>query len=502
MLVSIERLSKSFGPVRVLTDLNLTLNSGEIVALMGENGAGKSTLMKILSGVYPQGQYEGEFRLNGSVAHFKSPKEAEAAGVAIIHQELSFFSHLTVAENIFIGRWPQVRGCVDWAAVEREAQEALNRVGAESRPDELMQNLRVGEQQLVEIAKALHRKSRILILDEPTSALSPRECERLFELMAELKRQGVCLVYISHKMDEIYRIADRVVVLRDGQIVGDSPTKEWTRDDLVKKMVGRDMGTLFPEHKNFSEDKIVLKAEELLVKHGQKNILGPLSFEIRRGEILGLAGLMGAGRTELMKALYGDARYEISGRLELNGKKWRPSEPKLSLTQKMFYLSEDRKRESLLKNRPLEENLRVSALSLKDLFTPLRDSVEVSKTDSRLQSLRVRYHKREQNILELSGGNQQKVVLGRCLEIEPDLILLDEPTRGVDVGAKFEIYQLLFELAKEGKSILLASSEMIELMGLCDRILVMRQGQSMGILKRGEWTAESIGARAFGEVVA
>lgn len=502
MQISIEHLSKSFGPVRVLTDLNLTIRPGEVVALMGENGAGKSTLMKILSGVYPHGQYEGEFTLDGMPARFKSPKDAESCGIAIIHQELSFFSHLTVAENLFVGRWPQSRGCINWAHLETEAKAALLRVGAEEQPNTLMKDLRVGEQQLVEIAKALHRKSQILILDEPTSALSPRECERLFELMSELKRQGVGLVYISHKMDEIYRVADRIVVLRDGQIVGDAPTQDWSREDLIKKMVGRDMSTLFPQHKSFCEDKVVLKAEQLRVRHGQKNILGPLSFEIRRGEILGLAGLMGAGRTELMKALYGDTRYETGGRLELNGKSWRPSQPKISLAQKMFYLSEDRKRESLLKNRSLEENLRVSALSLKDLFTPLRDTVEVKMTDDRLQSLRVRYHERDQNILELSGGNQQKVVLGRCLEIGPDLILLDEPTRGVDVGAKFEIYQLLFELARQGKSILLASSEMIELMGLCDRILVLRQGQSMGILKRGEWSAESIGAMAFGEVVA
>lgn len=493
-----DSISKSFGQVKVLSQVSFSIFEGEVVALMGENGAGKSTLMKILSGIYPVGDYAGQVLINEKVAAFRTPLEAEAAGVSIIHQELSFFSHLSVAENIFVGHWPRRHGRVDWGQVYNEAKKWLEYVGASCSPYDLMQDLSVGNQQLVEIAKALSRKSKILVLDEPTSALSPKEVKNLFALIGQLRSQGCALVYISHKMDEIFTISDRIVVLRDGHIVGDQKTADWRQEELIKSMVGRELAGLFPIKRATVSDEIVLKAQNVSIKKRGQPYMGPFSFNLKRGEIFGIGGLLGSGRTELLKALYGTEDYELVGEVVVNSKRWSSRSPQNALSGQVVYLSEDRKRESVLKKRSIHENLRISDSSLRGLFSIVRETKESVQTSERLKSLRVRYQAVEQDILSLSGGNQQKVVLGRILEVAPNIIMLDEPTRGVDVGAKFEIYQILFELAEAGKSLVVVSSELPELIGLCDRVLVLRQGRDMGILDSHELTPESVMSRAFG----
>lgn len=497
-LVRFANVSKSFGQVKVLTDCSFAVNSGEVVALMGENGAGKSTLMKILSGIWPAGDYEGKVFIEGQQISFKTPLEAEKAGVAIIHQELSFFSHLTVGENIFVGHWPNSIGQISWKNVHFEANKWLNYVGAHCSTHELMSEQSVGTQQLVEIAKALSRESKILVLDEPTSALSPKEVEKLFALMRQLKSEGRALIYISHKMEEIFKIADRIVVLRDGCIVGDKKTSEWTQDDLIRVMVGRELTSLFPKRNPKITDETVLSVKKLEISRGGKKLIGPVSFDVKKGEIFGIGGLLGSGRTELLKALYGSQEFTLKGDVQVKGKIWAPKAPRKSLSGQVVYLSEDRKRESVLKKRSIHENLRIAESTLKFLFMPINETKEYSATENRLKTLRVKYHETEQDILSLSGGNQQKVILGRILEVSPDLIMLDEPTRGVDVGAKYEIYQILFELAEMGRSLLVVSSELPELLGLCDRVLVLREGQDMGVLQRKEFSPEAVMSRAFG----
>jgi ABC-type sugar transport system ATPase subunit len=480
-LVRIAGVSKSFPGVQALSGVDLSIRSGEVLALVGENGAGKSTLMKILSGIYPTGSYEGQIYVDGKPVRFRSPLEATQAGIAIIHQELAPFSHLTVAENLFVGHWHGKNGLVDWRKLEEDAQYWLDRVGAPCKAGDLMESLSVGAQQLVEIAKALSRNSRVLVLDEPTSALSAHETRRLFELIRELRSSGKALVYISHKMDEIYEIADRMVVLRDGKSVYSAPKAELPESILISHMVGRSLDRLFPERPEKQLGEVLLSVQNLTgALPGGKESFGPLSFELRRGEILGFAGLLGAGRSEVMKAIYGN-----------------PS-PREGLRNKIFYISEDRKRESILAERSLEENLSLARLAAGSLLKVLDLKTEFMKAKESLKQLRAKSTGPEQEIQALSGGNQQKVVIARALQAGADVIIFDEPTRGVDVGAKYEIYEILFDLAKKGKGVLVVSSDLPELMGISDRILVLHQGRLMGCLERDEFSQEKIMTLAVG----
>lgn len=475
-MVELKNITKDFSGVPVLKGVSLSVRAGEILALVGENGAGKSTLMNILSGTYGLGTYGGEIVFDGWRAFFRTPFDAKKAGIAIIHQELSGFPALTIAENLSVGAWPKRGGLIDWPRLEEYAAFWLKQVGVFRAPSTLMQDLSVGEQQLVEIAKALSQNSKVLILDEPTSSLTPNETAGLFALLRELKAKGVALIYISHKLDEVFALADRVTVLRDGESVFDCEISQCNEAQIISQMVGRSLERHFPERpKNEFSLDAALTARELRV-----GSLGPLSFEVRRGEILGFAGLLGAGRTELLQQL--------------------AKNPRSALRQGIVYVSEDRKAESIFPQRSLLENFSLSSLAKAAQTKFLNLFNERESVEKGLHALKVRYRSEEQSIMELSGGNQQKVVIGRALEAAPEVLILDEPTRGVDVGAKFEIYQILFDLAKSGKALLVISSDLPELMGLADRIIVLRQGQVAGELARSEFSQQKIMSLAVGAV--
>lgn len=479
--------------MHALRGVHLTAFGGEVHALVGENGAGKSTLMKILSGAIPAGDYEGKLFLDGKPHAFRTPKEAEAAGIAIIHQELSAFAHLSVAENLFVGSWPGRFGLVNDTAMVERARALLERVGAAFSPLAPMQELSTGDQQLVEIAKALGRDSRVLILDEPTSSLSKKESDRLFLLVKELRAQGRALVYISHRMEEIFSLADRVTVLRDGKSVKTAPAAELSEAQLITHMVGRELGSLFPPRPapSYGSEALRLTAFTARAKNGRR-VVGPIDLTVRRGEIVGLGGLLGAGRSEFLQALLGDENYETQGEVRLKGKPFVVRGPKSSYRQGLARLSEDRKRESILPTRDLNENAGIQRLSLGRLAAFVKNEKEEESTREWLRALKTRYHDVHQKIGELSGGNQQKLLIARILQNSPDLLILDEPTRGVDVGAKFEIYEILFSLLEKGKAILLVSSDLPELLALSDRVLVLAEGRLRGEVGRGESSQERV----------
>ncbi len=486
----------------------MEIRSGEILGLIGENGAGKSTLMKILSGVYAADSFEGEIRIRGENAKFHGPSEAELAGIAIIHQELANFAHLTVAENLFVGHWPATAGvggklgCIDWSRLEQEAQNWLSLVGAGCSPKDLVGELSIGTQQLIEIAKALSRKSEILVLDEPTSSLTPHETSHLIRLMKELRTQGKALVFISHKMDEIFELCDRLVVLRDGQTVYETATKATNVDQLVGHMVGRQVKDIYPMKPQIAPGKKVLEVDQLVAQFvGRKEQLGPVTFQISAGEIFGIGGLLGAGRSELVKALLGDYRAEIgSGKILLNCEELSFSTPKEALSRGLVYVSEDRKGESILPQRSLSENTVISRLSIMPAQLKINDINENERATQRLKELKTRFAHINQEIVQLSGGNQQKVIIARAMETQASLIILDEPTRGIDVMAKKEIYEIIYQLAGQGKAILLISSDLPELMALSDRIAMMREGTIRGVVPRNEFTQVGLMRLAFGAV--
>ena len=498
-LVRLHEVSKDFFGVKALKKVSLGVNAGECLALVGENGAGKSTLMKILSGVYPTGDYSGEISIRGQKVSFASPKEAEAAGVAIIHQELSAFAHLTVAENMFVGHWPTKFGLVSWPAIRKFASEWIEKVGADCSPDDLMSSLTVGTQQMIEIAKALARKSQILILDEPTSALTPAEVSRLFSLLKDLRSQGRALVYISHKLEEVYELSDRITVLRDGETVHTALTKELPERELIQHMVGRSIDRVFPTPpaRDLKEVTLSFKDYEGYNELGRKRF-GPINIDLRRGEIIGFGGLLGARRTDLVKAVFGDEHITSRGSIELLGRPYLPTNPREGLRQRLSYVSEDRKRESILGQRSLDENVSLSRLSSGNLLAWLNLERELEISRESLLKLRTKSTGPDQEIRRLSGGNQQKVIIARSLQVLPEVIILDEPTRGVDVGAKYEIYEILFQLVAAGKSLLVVSSDLPELMALSDRIVVLRKGQQMGVLDRSQFSQVAIMTLAIG----
>ncbi len=500
-VVRLSNISKSFGPVQALENVNLSLFAGQVHALIGENGAGKSTLMKILSGTYPAGEYGGEILLNGSALHLVNPKAAEKAGIAIIHQELSAFPHLTVAENLFVGHWQNTNSLIQWNLLREEAQKWLDLIGAGFSADAIMGELSTGNQQLVEIAKAVSRQTQVLIFDEPTSSLTPRESEKLFAVIQQLKVQEKTLVYISHRMEEIYRLCERATVLRDGRSVFTSELKDVTEAILISNMVGRSLDRLFPKVPDRRLDTVVLEAQDftaISLKSGKK--FGPINFKLKKGEILGFSGLLGAGRSELLRAMLGDQDFETSGKVQFASQAkdsakveevhW--SSPVSAFRSKIGWVSEDRKRESLLPQRSLTENTGVLRLSLAGVMKLISNPQENQTTEVDLKKLNTRFGDTEQSISELSGGNQQKVIFSRILQNNPEIIVLDEPTRGVDVGAKFEIYQILIDLVLQGKSILLISSDLPELMALSDRVIVLSDGVQTGELSKSEINQDCI----------
>jgi ribose transport system ATP-binding protein len=491
LAVDFRDVRKSFGPVEVLHGVSFSLEPGKIYGLLGENGAGKSTLMKILAGY--EAASGGELWVDGQPCQFAGPREAQQLGIVLIHQEFALAEHLTISQNIFLGHELRSGWWLDDKAMRAQSWQALAQVGLQRDPDTPVSRLIVAEKQLVEIAKALSRNARLLIMDEPTATLTPSETERLFALMRQLRARGVTIVYISHKLDEVERITDEVVVLRDGLFVARQPTVQLTRHQMANLMVGREIADLYPpKHPPGAQAPVALRVQGLTVPGWVDGV----SFEVRSGEILGFAGLVGAGRTELFEGLLG-LRPQAAGEVELDGRAVRLRSPREAANQGLTYLSEDRKGKGLLVARGLRENL--TLMALKNYARPLlQPAAEQAALQRAVQEWGIRTRDLTQTAGSLSGGNQQKLALAKVMQPDPRVVVLDEPTRGVDVGAKRDIYFLIQRLAQQGRAVVVISSELLELIGLCHRVAVMRAGRLQATLAADQLSEEELIAHATG----
>jgi len=496
-LLEMRGISKSFGAVKALSDVNFTVRQGEIHALVGENGAGKSTLMKVLSGVYPHGDYEGSIVYEGQERQFRDINDSEALGIIIIHQELALIPLLSIAENIFIANPPSRFGMIDRDAVYRRSQQLLAKVGLNEAPDTLITNIGVGKQQLVEIAKALSKEVRLLILDEPTASLNESDSAALLDLLLEFRAQGMSAVLISHKLNEVARVADRITVLRDGRTVDtlDCQAGAVEEDRIIRKMVDRDLEHRFPKREP-AIGEVVFKVENWSVYHPQhtdRQVIKNVDFQVRRGEIVGIAGLMGAGRTEFAMSLFGRSwGRKITGRATLHDKEADLSTVSRAIDAGLAYVTEDRKQLGLLLADDVRKNITLANLDSVASSRVIDDIKELQVASDYRNRMRIRCSDVYQTSGNLSGGNQQKVVLSKWLMTGPKVLILDEPTRGIDVGAKYEIYTIINELAESGRGVVVISSEMGELLGISDRILVMNDGAFVGEFNAAEATQETI----------
>ena len=506
-VIELRNVSKRFGGIVALRGVDFVLGPGEVHALCGENGAGKSTLIKILSGVHPAGSYDGDYLLCGDKAQFASVRDSQARGISVIYQELPLCEELSVAENIFLGSEPRRTGAwplrllIDEDRMRRESKQLLARFGIVLEPDRKVRSLGAGQKQLVEIARALRNRSRVLILDEPTAALTDRESEALIELLRELRREGQSIVYISHRLDEVMAIADQITVLRDGQSVFTAPASETTQTLLVQKMVGRELGELFPPRPTG-----VLSTPPLLSLYhlsvgeqpeGPARLLD-VSLQVSAGEIVGIYGLLGAGRSELLLHLFGAWGFRQSGSVRLNGKPHAPQNPSEAIAAGLLLVTEDRRRFGLVMDESVRFNLTLSSLASRMRHGLIDEPSELATVQALSARLRIRAQNPDQAVRTLSGGNQQKVVLGKALLCQPKVVLLDEPTRGVDVGAKQEIYALLDELRREGMGVLMVSSDLPELLGMSDRVLVLADGTLKQSLAASDATPEVLLHAAIG----
>jgi len=496
--LQMRHISKSFPGVKALDDVRLDVNRGEVHALLGENGAGKSTLMKVLSGAHQPD--EGEILIDGRPVSFANTREAEQEGIAIIYQELNLIPQMTVAENIFLGREPKTRlGLVDYNKMRTGAKRELDQLDANISPNAQVSTLRVGEQQLVEIAKALSLRAKILIMDEPTSALSDAEIEKLFAVIKRLQRSGVSIIYISHKLEEIFAIAQRVTVMRDGRYIGTKIVSESDSTELINMMVGRNLDDLFPKEKVAQGDEI-LRVEHLSVKHPSlpdRNVLYDINLSLHKGEILGIAGLMGAGRTELLMTLFGAPPGPvIQGDFFVKNNKVRIHSPVDAIRHRFALVTEDRKMQGLFLQLSVEVNISIASIKQAIRHWILRRRLERSMVQRYIEQLRIKVPDVAAAVETLSGGNQQKVILAKWMLTQPEILLLDDPTRGIDVGAKTEIYQLMNQFAAQGMGIILVSSELPEVLAMSDRILVLSQGRITGEFSREEATEQKIMAAA------
>ena len=494
-ILELKGIRKSFSGVEVLHDVSFELRPGEVHALLGENGAGKSTLVKIITGVHQPD--EGEVRLNGEPVHFSDARESRQAGIAAIYQELSLFPDLDVAENIFVGRQPLTTGRrVDWRKLYAEAGKLLESLGVKLDLKQKARMLSIAQQQMVEIARAFSINARILIMDEPTSSLTLHEVDDLFRLVRRLREQGTAIIFISHRLEELYALADRVTILRDGIYIGTRPMQEVTRDELIRMMVGRTIHNLFPKQ-DVQPGEVVLKVENL----SRAGSFRDVSFELRRGEILGMAGLVGAGRTNVARAIFG-VEPATEGRIEVEGRELTIKSPLQAIRLGLAYVPEDRQLHGLIPNMPLTPNISLPMLPAYAQRGWLRDTLERKSTFNAARQMEVRANNIWQLARELSGGNQQKVVLAKWLSTNPRILILDEPTRGIDVGTKAAVHGLISKLAAEGLSILMISSELPEILGMSDRVIVMREGHVSGEFSRAEATQENIISAATQDVKA
>ena len=494
VLVEAREVTKRFPGVLALDKVNLRIISGKVNALMGENGAGKSTLMNILSGVYTD--YEGQVLVDGEVQQFRSVSDAQQKGIAIIHQELNLIPYLNVAENIFLGKEPLTKlGFIDRKRMHCESKKILKRLHLDVDTYTLIADLRVGQQQLVEIAKALISNANVLIMDEPTSSLSESETEILFKIIKELTEQGVGIVYISHKMDEVWRLADYVTILRDGKFISEQAMKDTCAEDIIQKMVGREDKDMFVK-KEHEIGSPVLEVEHLCLHdatHSDYLILDNISFTVNKGEVLGIYGLMGSGRTELFETLFGLHAAQTSGIIRIEERNVQILHPNDAIAHGLALCPEDRKLEGLILDMPIKKNVTLSSLveCLSSINT-INRRIELEKAKEYCKRLSIKTYSAEQITSELSGGNQQKIVLAKWLLTHPKVLLLDEPTRGIDINAKNEIYKLIDQIAETGMSVIVASSELPEIMAISDRIITLKQGRIGQTFLRSEFTEESI----------
>lgn len=496
-ILEMNHISKEFAGVKALSNVNFKVSRGEIHCLVGENGAGKSTLMKVLSGVYPHGTYTGDIVFAGEVQGFSKISDSEKAGIAIIHQELALFPDLTVYENIFAGNEVKKGMFVDWNQTIVKARAMLQKVKLNVNPEALVKELGVGKQQLVEIAKVLNKNVKLLILDEPTAALNENDSENLLQLLQDLKNQGITCIMISHKLKEVLAIADKVTVLRDGKTIctlhGDKG--EISESLIIKSMVGREIDDIYPKRNNKQIGNKLLEIRNWTAIDPAlgRHVVKDANIYVRKGEIVGIAGLMGSGRTELAQSIFGNPKtYQLQGELYLNGVKKEFKHPKEAIDAGIAYVTEDRKGDGLFLIQDIKQNISVANLQAISSKGFINDNEEVNVSNDYKKSLNIKAPSVEQLVGKLSGGNQQKVSLGKCLFVNPSLLILDEPTRGIDVGAKFEIYTIMNNLISNGMSIIMISSELSEILGMSDRVYVMAEGKIKGELSIGDADQETI----------
>lgn len=494
-ILEMAHITKEFPGVKALDDVTFKVEEGEIHFLVGENGAGKSTLMKVLSGVYPHGTYSGDILIDGKIQKYASIRDSEQAGLAIIYQELALVPDLSVYENIYLGNEQRKGRFIDWNETIRKARIQLEKVGLDVDPSTHVRSLGVGKQQLIEIAKALSKEVRILILDEPTAALNEDDSDNLLNLILELKKQGVTCIMISHKLKEVLKIADTVTILRDGKTINTLSRAELNEEVIIKNMVGRELGNIYPkrQQKNIGEVSLEVRNWSAYDYSVSREILSNVNLNVRKGEILGLAGLMGAGRTEFALSLFGNTKnYKVSGDLFVHGKQMHFSHPLDAINAGIAYVSEDRKKDGLILDQDVKQNLSIASLKdfVKNLIINRNEEIRVA--EEYRKNLRIKTPSIEAQVRKLSGGNQQKVSLGKWLLASPDILILDEPTRGIDVGAKFEIYTIMNRLVEEGMSIIMISSELPEILGMSDRIYVVCEGRITGELSGDEASQEKI----------
>ena len=497
-ILEMNSITKTFPGVKALDNVNLKVKKGEIHALVGENGAGKSTLMNVLSGIYPYGSYEGDIVYDGEICKFKEIKDSERKGIVIIHQELALVPYMTIAENMFLGNEQGKKFSIDWTTTYGRAEELMKKVGLHEDPHTLVKDIGVGKQQLVEIAKALAKDVKLLILDEPTASLNESDSQALLELMLEFKKQGMTSIIISHKLNEISYVADKITVIRDGSTIEtmDKKVDDFSENRIIRGMVGRELSNRFPARENVKIGDVCMEVKNWTVHHPltpAKKVVDDVSFYVRRGEVVGISGLMGAGRTELAMSLFGRSYGAgISGTLLMNGKEVHLKNVRQAIDHKLAYVTEDRKGNGLILSNPIYTNTSLAKMDEVSRFGVIDKLKEVQVAEDYRQKLHTKAPSVYQNVGNLSGGNQQKVLLAKWMLTDPDVLILDEPTRGIDVGAKYEIYCIINDLVAAGKSVIIISSELPEVLGMSDRIYVMNEGKIVGEVDGKEATQEII----------
>ncbi len=498
ILLEMKNITKTFPGVKALDNVNLKVEEGEIHALVGENGAGKSTLMNVLSGIYPYGTYEGDIVYNGEICKFNKIKDSEEKGIVIIHQELALVPDMSIGENMFLGNERGRKNAIDWDQTHAEADKYLKMVGLAESSKVLVKEIGTGKQQLVEIAKALAKNAKLLILDEPTSSLNETDSKALLDLMLEFKKQGMTMIIITHKLNEVSYVADKITVVRDGSTIEtlDKHVTEISEDRIIQGMVGRELTNRFPKRQDIKIGDINMEVKDWTVYHPlypERKVVDNVSINVRKGEVVGIYGLMGAGRTELAMSIFGRSYGTgITGTLKLNGKEIALKNPKEAIKNKLAYVTEDRKGNGLVLSNPIKINTTLANLDSISSHKVIDKDKEYQVAEEYRQKLRTKCPSVEQNVGNLSGGNQQKVLLAKWMFTEPDVLILDEPTRGIDVGAKYEIYCIINDLVAAGKSVIMISSELPEVLGMSDRIYIMNAAKIVGELKAEDATQEII----------